>query len=83
MWQQLGPWALAAAMVAGLWLSLQRGWLYTRRSYLDLLSSLNDRIKDKDARIADLKESNALLRDTVKEREQQVATLLGGRRAES
>lgn len=83
MWQEFGPWALAAAMVAGLWLSLQRGWLYTRRSYLDLESLMKDRIRDKDERIADLKESNALLRDTVKEREQQVAIMFSGRKAES
>lgn len=82
MWQQFGPWALAAGMVAGLWLSLQRGWLYTRRSYLDLESLMRDRIKDKDQRIADLKESAALLRDTVERREQQVAILLGGRKAD-
>lgn len=82
MWQELGPWAVAAAMVAGLWLSLQRGWLYTRRSYQDLRAVMQERINDKKEQIADLKESNALLRDTVKEREQQVATMMSGRKAD-
>lgn len=83
MWESLGPLALVFGMVVGLWRSLQTGRLYTRRSYLDLRALMQERIDDRDERIADLKESIALLRGTVKEREEQVSILLAGhRRAE-
>lgn len=79
MWQSLGGLGLALAMLASLWVSLQRGWLYTRRSYLDLVAASEKLHKAKDERIADLKESAVLLRATVKEREDQIAILMSGR----
>lgn len=80
MWQSLGGLGLALAMLAGLWLSLQKGLLYTRRSYLDLLALSEKLLALQAERIADLKESAAMLRETNREREKQLAILLDGRR---
>lgn len=79
----------AVAMVVSLWLSLQRGWLYTRRSYLDLLAATEKLVaitekldRAKDERIADLKDSAEMLRKANAEREAQLAILLSARKAE-
>ena len=80
MWESLGGLGLAVAMLASLWLSLQRGWLYTRRSYLDLLAASEKLVAAKDERIADLKESAEMLRKANAEREAQLDILLSVRK---
>lgn len=66
-------------MVVSLWVGLYRGWLYTRRQYLDLLAEVAKTEKVRDERIADLKETVAMLREANRLREEERAILISGR----
>lgn len=79
MWQSLGGFGLAFGMLASLFLALWRGWVYTRRQYLDLLTEIAKREKLLEERIADLKESAEMLRAANRELEAQKAILISGR----